>query len=141
MFFTIVSFNDLSHKTKYVINKTGETVGKSATEFIEGVSEGVDRTLECEISIAQPLQEKGIRTGKFEINSDSLGGKNNLLTLYIIFDKDFNGNISAKAFDKKNLECGRTQQKIEGKAGDAKYYDFKFDKRTHIEVKGKIAIE
>ncbi|WP_346882420.1 hypothetical protein [uncultured Algibacter sp.] len=42
------SCDKIASKTKETINKSGETVGETATEFFEGVTEGVDKTLECE---------------------------------------------------------------------------------------------
>lgn len=128
-------------RAKEVINKTGEVVGKSATEFIEGVTEGVDKTLQCEISLSPGLKDNGLQYGKFEINDDTQGGHNNVLTLYIIFNKDFKANVSAKVFDKNGIECGRAVVMLEGNAGNAKYYDFSFDKRTKIEVKSRITLE
>jgi hypothetical protein len=41
--FTLVSCNQIKSKTKETINESGEIVGKSASEFIEGVSEGIDK--------------------------------------------------------------------------------------------------
>ncbi len=136
-----ISCNRAKEKTKEAINKGGETVGKTATEFFEGVSEGVDKTLQCDISLSQNLQNKGLKTGKFSIENDTTGAVNNLLTLYLIFDKDFNDTLTVKAFDKNELEIGRTRLEVESKAGDASYYDFVFDRRTYIEVKSKILIE
>jgi hypothetical protein len=137
----LFSCDMVKEKTKETINQGGEVVGKTATEFIEGVSEGVDRTLQCELIVSPTLKDKGIKTGKYEISNDTLGGENNRLILYIIFDKDFKEPVSVKAFDKKGMEIGRTKVLIEGKADEAKYYDFTFDKRTYIEVKSKLHIE
>jgi len=39
------------------------------------------------------------------------------------------------------LEIGRTKIDIEGKADEAGYFDFIFDKRSDIEVKSKIVLE
>lgn len=137
----IMACDGLKQKTKETINKGGEAVGKTATEFIEGVTEGVDKTLQCELSLSEDLLEKGLRTGKFSVENDSIGGKNNLLTLYIIFNKDFNSTIISKIFDKNGLEIGRTKLSVNGRAGDAGYYDFVFDKRTYIEARSKISFE
>lgn len=137
----LTSCNKVKQGTKEAVNKAGETVGKTSTEFFEGISEGVDKTLQCEISLSQSLKDKGVKTGKFSINSDSGSSKNNMLTLYLIFDKDFKGPVSAKAYDKNGLEVGRSQITADEKAGNAKYFDFKFDPRTYIEVKSKIVIE
>jgi hypothetical protein len=135
------SCNGFKEKTKETINNGGETVGKTATEFFEGVSEGVDKTLQCELRLSKDLSEKGLKTGKFLIANDSLGNENNVVSLYLIFEKDFKGTVQVKVTDKNGLESGRVKTAIEGKAGEGKYYDFIFDKRANIEVKSKITIE
>ncbi|HEY8402252.1 MAG TPA: hypothetical protein VIK89_13380 [Cytophagaceae bacterium] len=139
--FFVTACDEVKQKTKETINKSGETIGQTATEFFEGISEGVDKTLQCEITLSEELKSKGLKTGKFSIQNDTSGGTNNLLVLYIIFEKDFKGTISAKAFDKNGLEIGRSKIEVENKAGEASYYDFLFDKRTYIESKSKISIE
>ena len=136
----IVSCGRIKEKAKETINKSGETVGKTATEFFEGFSEGIDKTLQCEVSLSQSLMDKGLKTGKFAIENAE-GGSNNQLTIYLIFDKDFKSSVTAKAFDKNGLEIGRTKIDIEGKANEAGYFDFIFDKRSQIEVKSKIVLE
>ncbi len=139
--FVMVSCNKIKETAKDGINKGGETVGKTATEFFEGVSEGVDKTLQCDIVLSQPLKDEGLETGKFSVENDAMGGKNNLLVLYVIFNKDLKKEISIKAFDKNGLEIGRTKAALYGKAGSASYHDFAFDKRTHIELRSKITLE
>jgi hypothetical protein len=136
----LVSCSRVKEKAKETINKGGETVGKTATEFFEGVSEGVDKTLQCELSLSQPLIDKGLKTGKFAIDNTD-GGRNNQLTIYLIFDKDLESTVTAKVFDKKGLKLGRTKIDIAGKANESGYFDFTFDKRTYIEVKSKIVLE
>jgi hypothetical protein len=100
-----------------------------------------DKTLQCEISLSNSLIEKGLRTGKFAIENAE-EGRNNQLTIYLIFDKDFiKQPVTAKVFDKNGLELGRAKIDIEGKVNEAGYFDFIFDKRSHIEVKSKIVLE
>lgn len=135
---TICTFS--CNRANDTINKGGEVVGKTATEFIEGVSEGIDRSLECEINLSEDLIAQGLSTGKFSIEDSEEGGSDNMLVLYIIFDKDFEGELFARAFDKKGLEVGRAKTNVKGKAGDAAYFDFTFDQRTDIEVRSKIEI-
>ena len=130
--FLPTSCDRVKEKTKNTINEGGEVVGKTATEFIEGVSEGVDKTLQCEILLSEGLKNSGLQTGKFSIQNDTNGGQNNLLAIYVIFNKDFSKPLLVKAFDKTGLEIGRSKLTVEGKAGEAKYYDFAFDKRTYI---------
>lgn len=40
-----LSCNRIKKKTKETVNKGGETVGKTASGFFEGVPEGVEQTL------------------------------------------------------------------------------------------------
>ena len=136
----LASCGRVREKAKETINKGGETVGKTATEFFEGVSAGIDKTLECELSLSETLVSKGLKTGKFSIEN-TVEGKNNQLTVYLIFDKDFNSPVTSKIFDKNGLEAGRAKIDIAGKADEAGYFDFIFDKRTNIEVKSKIILE
>lgn len=141
MMIITLSCNTIERKAKKVINKTGEVVGKSTTEFVEGITEGVSNSLDCEIVLSHELKEAGIQVGKFTINDDSLRNKNNVLTLYIIFDKNYSGKVSAKVSDKNGVEYGRAMIQIDGTEGNAKYYDFIFDRRTRIEVKSSIILE
>lgn len=136
---TVFSCDRVKEKTKETINQGGETVGKTATEFIEGVTEGVEKTLQCELTLSNDLTNKGLKTGKFTIESDS--GTNNKLVLYIITEKDFNSRVTAIVKDKTGLETGRSIKEIKGKAGESGYFDFYFDKRTNIDVRSSILIQ
>jgi len=135
------SCSRIKEKTKSVINKSGETVGKSATEFFEGVSEGVEKTLECDIRLSKELIESGVSTGKYTIMNDTNSVNRNLLTIYLIFEKDFKQKVTVKALDKAGLEIGRTSAQVSMKSGQTAYFDFIFDKRTDIEVRSIIEIE
>ncbi|WP_299126131.1 hypothetical protein [uncultured Winogradskyella sp.] len=136
----LMSCNRIVDKTKEGINRGGEVVGESATEFFDGVSEGVDKTLDCEILLSQNLVNKGLKKGVYNIESQPIGN-NNKLTLYLIFDKDFSKEIMAKAYNTKGQEIGRAKTIIEGKSGDAAYFDFEFDERTDIGFRNKITIQ
>ena len=136
----LVSCGRIRENAKETINKSGKTVGKTATEFFEGVSEGIDKTLQCELSLSDSLIDRGVKTGKFMIDNAE-GGRNNQLTIYLIFDKDFKSSVSAKAFDKNGLEIGRAKIDVEQKADEAGYFDFVFDKRSYIEARSKIVLE
>ena len=130
-----------SKKTQETINAGGEAVGKSATEFVEGVPEGIDKTLEAKLKMSPSLKDKGITTGKYEITDNPLGGKNNLLTLYLIFERDFKEIVYVQVFDKNGLETGRAKLQVKGNKGDAEYFDFIFGKRVEIETKSLIVVE
>jgi hypothetical protein len=143
LFFAVSLFafscNRAKQKAKDAINKTGETVGAGVSEFADGVKEGVTKTFDCRLELSKDLAASGVSTGKFSIEYDSATASK--LIVYFIFEKDFNKTVSAKVFDTENKEYGRTSLTISGKAGEAKYFDFFFDKRTDIESRSKILFE
>lgn len=130
----------VKEKAKNTINNTGKSLGRGTTEFFKGVKEGVDKTLQCNLEVASTLKEQGIGAGKFHI-SQSKGASDNVLSVYMIFEKDFNRKVSVKVFDKKGLEYGRTSTMVEGKSGEAYNIDFVFDPRTEIEAKSRFVLE
>lgn len=144
IFFAVLllfSCERVKQKTHETINAGGETVGKSATEFIEGVSEGIDKTLESTIKLSPKLQAKGLRNGKYAIEDSPTGGQDNLLTLYLIFEQDFHDILYVKVLDKNGLETGRAKLEVAGKKGEADYFDFTFNERTEIEFRSLIVVE
>ncbi len=94
------SCNKIKNTAKKALNKGGETVGKTATEIVEGVTEGVEKTLKCDIKLSDQLKNAGLRTGTYSIRKDSNSVNRNVLTLYLIFEKDFNKKIIVKALNK-----------------------------------------
>jgi hypothetical protein len=133
---TLTACNRAKDAAKEVINQTGETVGKGSTEFARGVAEGVDQTLQCNVQIGKKLQEEGLDHGKFRVDFHG-----NVLTSYLIFNKEFKNDIVVKVFDEKGEEYGRTRKAIQGKKGDAGYFTFDFDSLVRIETKSRFVME
>jgi len=125
---------------KEKINKAGDIAGQTAGEFIEGASKGVQKAFDVKIELPENLKEKGLEFGKAQVTSDTLG-TDNLLVLYLVFNKDFDGKLMARVFDEQSLEMGRSAITISGKKDDAKYIEFHFDPRTNMDSKNKITIE
>ena len=135
----IVSCNWAKDKTKEAVNKTGEVVAKAGAEFSQGVAEGVEKTFQNEVVLSEQLVSKGIKTGKMMmIGTDST--TDNILSAYLIFQKDFNEGLMVRVINKEGEEYGRIVQEVTGKKDEAKYVDFVFDKRTNIDSKGKLLI-
>ncbi len=141
MFSLLTSCNTeaVKEKAKNTINNTGKSLGRGTSEFIKGVKEGVDKTIQCTVEISPTLKNHGISMGKFYI-SQSKGASDNILVAYLIFDEDVNKKISVKVFDKKGREYGRTTAVAEGKSGQAYNIDFIFDSSTEIEAKSKFIL-
>lgn len=134
------SCNWTKDKAKDAANKTGETVAKAGSEVVDGIVKGVQETFSNEVTVSDNLKTNGLKTGKIIITSTD-SATDNMISAYLIFEKDFNQQVSIKVFDGQGLEYGRTNQMISAKAGEAKYVDFIFDKRTNIDGKGKISFE
>jgi len=129
-----------SSSIKDKINKTGDVAGQVAGEFMEGASKGVVKAFDVKVDLSPTLMEKGIQFGKATVSSDTVG-TDNLLVLYVIFNKDFDGSLTAKAFDDQSLEMGRVTIPVTGKKNDAMFIEFHFDKRTNIDSKNKLSVE
>jgi hypothetical protein len=127
-------------KAKNTITNTGKSLGRGTSQFFKGVREGVDKTLNCQIELSENLKTEGVSTGKFFINQ-SKGASDNVLTVYLLFEKNFNRKVSTKVYDRKGREYGRSSTIVEGKAGDAGYFDFVYNSRTEIEAKSKFTLE
>jgi hypothetical protein len=138
---TSISCNRVKDRTKEVINEGGEVVGKAGGEFAEGVAKGVEETFQLSIVLSEELKTKGLQTGKYRIENASDSAIDNKFVLYMIFEKDFDQEVTIKYYDKNGLEGGRIKKKVTGKAGEAKFVEFAFDSRTDIELKSKMVIE
>ncbi|MBL7765885.1 MAG: hypothetical protein JNJ58_07325 [Chitinophagaceae bacterium] len=136
----IASCNWAKQKTKETVNKTGEVVAKTGSEFADGVAKGVEKTFQHEVEVSAPLQQAGLRTGKISVHgTDST--TDNIVSAYFIFDKNFEQEIVARILNTEGQEYGRSRVKIKANQKDATYVDFIFDPRTEIERKGKIVFE
>lgn len=135
-----VSCNWTKEKTKEAANKTGEVVAKTGSELVNGVAKGIEKSFANEIIVSEKLKTDGLRTGKMLITgTDST--TDNILSAYMIFEKPFNQQVTVKVFDDQGLEYGRVSKPVTGNAGEGKYLDFVFDKRTNIDGRGKITFE
>jgi hypothetical protein len=122
------------------INKAGDAAGQAAGEFVEGAAHGVEKSFELNPIVDPALQAKGIALGSYDVSSDSTGS-DNVLTLYIIFNDAFQGAMTAKVFDHKQLEMGRSTTMVAAAKGEAKYIDFHFDPHANIDSDTKVTLE
>ena len=125
-------------KADEAFNKAGEAAAQSASEFVKGMGKGIDEAFNDEIDFTA-LKGEGLATGKMVI-ADS-AGHNNILSAYLIFNKDFSRQMLVKVIDKNGLEYGRVRQWVTGKKGEAGFIDFYFGSRTVLESKSKFVFE
>jgi hypothetical protein len=133
-------FSCTSPEGKKNINEVGDAAGQAVGEFVEGVTHGVQKAFDVTVQLPSNLADKGIKIGKTSVTSDSVG-TDNLLLVYIIFEADYSGEMTAKAFDNKGSEMGRVRVKAAGKKNEAKFLEFHFDKHTNIDSDSRLTIE
>lgn len=136
--FTIVllSCSHVKEKVKQGAHKAGEAGGA----VIKEVSSGVSEVFGINVELSLPLQKAGLALGKNTVSSDT-NASDNILNLYVIFNKDFSGDVIVKVFDSKNAEMGRAKQTLTGKKDDARFFEIKFALQTNIDTDSKITIE
>ena len=115
------------------IEKTGEKTGEVVGEFIKGASSGMQNTFTIAVAVDTALQQRGLELGKVIIANDTLGA-DNLVSVYCIFNNDFNDTLMLKAYDNHKLETGRSKLVVTARKGDAGFYDFRFDRRTNLDA-------
>lgn len=125
---------------KEKIEQVGDAAGQTAGKLAKGIESGISKTFDVQIELPETLKKQGISLGKAIVSSDK-EGTDNLLSIYFIFSDKFTGSITAKAFDTKSQEMGRTTTPVQGNKGEANYFDFHFDKRTNIDSDSRLVIE
>jgi len=127
-------------KARDVINEGGKAVKETTDKVVDEVSSHFEDSRGCTIAVSEQMKEKGIGTGKFYIEKDSVTKKYNKLVIYLINDKNYSGVVNFKVADKDGVETGRTSLNVDTKNGTAGYRDVIFDSRTDIEPKSTISI-
>lgn len=125
--------------TKNALNKGGEIAGTAATEVVEGMASGMEKTWSIDVQLSPDLKERGLSLGKTMVEADS-AGKDNILVLYVIAAQDFSGPVTAVAIDKEGREYGRAGSDLHLPANGADYYTLRFQGRTDLERKTRIEL-
>jgi ABC-type phosphate transport system substrate-binding protein len=134
------SCNWAKQKAKDTVNKTGEVVARTGSEFVNGVSKGVEKTFQNEVVFSDRLKSQGLKTGKIVIRGTDTS-IDNILSVYFVFDDNFDQDITIKVISEAGQEYGRVTQHVKGNKGSAGFTDFVFDKRTDIDGRGKLIFE
>ncbi len=132
--------DEAEQKAKDAINEGGKVVKETTEKVVDEVSSHFEDSRGCTIALSEQLKEKGIGTGKFYIEKDSVTKKHNKLVIYLINDKNYSGVINFKVADKDGTEIGRATLNVTPKTGTAGYSDVIFDSRTDIESKSTISV-
>lgn len=127
-----------SETVKEKINKAGDVAGQTAGELIEGISKGVQKAFEVEVTMDEKLKSTGVELGKTTVKSDTLG-TDNVLVAYLIFNQNFKGKLLVTAKD-KGKEFGRVLLPFEAKKDEAHFVEFHFGEHVNIDSKNSLEL-
>jgi len=91
----LLSCNWAKQKTKETVNKTGEVIAKTGSEFADGVAKGVEKTFQNQVKFSPKLSNEGLKSGKIIIHSSD-STTDNILTAYLILDNSIDEKITVK---------------------------------------------
>ena len=136
----LFSCDRVKNSTKNAIDKTAESAGKVGSDIVTNIGTGVEKSIQSTAQLSDALQQAGVKTGKLYYNQNKIGNEN-ILSMYLIFEKDFVKIVKVKAIDEAGIEYGRTALMIRAKKDSASYFDFKFNERVNLEHKSKFIFE
>lgn len=129
-----------AEKVGSAIDSGAQAVGKTATDVVNNIDIGITKSSKVDIQLSDELKKSGLSFGKYYVRNDQ-DGNENTLSLYLISDQNIDRELSAKLFDKKGVEMGRTKLRLKQAKGDAAYRDFVFDPKISFEYQSKLVIE
>jgi hypothetical protein len=136
--FSVLAFSACSGVTEK-IGEGSEKAGRAVGEIARGVSSGVDQAFEIQPETDSAFRLRGLSLGKVQLGNDG-EGTDNRLSVYLIAAKATDTKVAARVFDAKGLEMGRCLSTIKMAAGEARFVDFVFDKRTNIDHDSRVLL-
>lgn len=119
----------------------GELVGAGFGSFFNGVSKGLDNTVDAvKVAPHNDLIEQGLRFQVAESYNEERWN-DNLLVVYVIYDKDYAGMVQMKLYNHLKQEIGRTKVWVENTKGEAEYLEFQFEEYTDYQQGGYATLE
>ena len=132
------SCDRIGNGAKDVLHEGGRKAGRVAGEVMEGMADGVERSFDVELGLSESIRQAGVSSGEFHVKSDST--TDDLLAVYLIFEQRFEDTVLARVINQHGLEKGRVYLPVKARAGQAGYYDFRFDPRTNMDAKDHVEI-
>ncbi|MGD9127632.1 MAG: hypothetical protein PVH19_09665 [Planctomycetia bacterium] len=132
-----VAFCGCGDDEESVATKLGNQVGNSVTDFAQGVGEGVDEKMKVPVEVNQKMLDRGLKStvAKWTIEDAKKG-----ISVYIVAETAFEGTLIVKAYDKDDLEIGRTEADVVLGDDDAKHVLFAFPDNVDTQLVKKYRI-
>ncbi len=127
LFLLTAGCGDGEQDKKSLAERSGEKFGRSAREFTVAVGKGVENSRVKMLTVAPELQERGL---EFTVSKeqDVLSAEQSKLLLYVIAEKEFDGQVQVRAMNAQNQEIGRSRETLSLEPDEAKYINVSFPK-------------
>ena len=103
--------------------KAGSAISGTATDFVAGLGEGVDKRMSLNLDVDPALAAHGLAVSMGK--SRGVGSKD--ASVYVVASKAYRGSFLARALDANGTEIGRSKVDVEFAADDAQYVNFTFN--------------
>jgi hypothetical protein len=120
--------------SRELANKAGAKVGGTVCSFFQGVGKGIDQEQEVHITLSEDLRSSGLNKTISKCEPQTL-------IIYFMCDETFKSKLTAKAFDLKNREIGRSSIIVSFERGEAKYCSFKFPAECDTSTNHKFTVD
>ena len=128
---TISSCNTLQKTALETDSDSTSTVEESTSSFMDGISEGIYEKFTCTFELTDNKKFANISFGEYKLaSSDS--AKNNILSVYTIFNETVDTTVNVTVFDIEGTEYGSTTFKLSGSLLDPQNVDIIFPKEVEI---------
>lgn len=110
--------------------KAGSAISGTATDFVAGLGEGVDKRMSLKLDVAPEVASNGmtVTLGK----SRGMGSKD--ASVYVVATKPYKGAFLARALDQSGAEIGRSRVEVDFPADDAQYVNFTFNEEMDSQL-------
>ena len=111
--------------------EAAETIAEGTGEVVKGLGKGIQKGLmEVKVNPHETMAANGL--GITRAARGEQGTAQHTITVYVTFEKGFEGVLEMRAYDSENREVGRSKLESMEKDSGAKYIDFTFDERTPL---------
>ncbi len=110
--------------------KAGSAISGTATDFVAGLGEGVDKRMSLKLDVDASVTNSGmtVTLGK----SRGMGSKD--ASVYVVTTKPYKGVFMARALDEAGTEIGRSRVDVDFTADDAQYVNFTFNEEMDSQL-------
>ncbi len=110
--------------------KAGSAISGTATDFVAGLGEGVDKRMSLKLDVDPAIAANGmtVTLGK----SRGMGSKD--AAVYVVATKPYKGALMARALDESGTEIGRSRVEVDFPADDAQYVNFTFNEEMDSQL-------